>query len=145
MMKRTDDRIAVPVSHIIGVVAILVIVLIATVIFSFATSDKKITPAAVEIQAVEPGESQDKQWKRLALVMMENSREMAALTRTLSERGHTMNAVEHMNYQSRIVEAHLAQLREVAPRFETLYAAMSVSEKTRLDRLFQTGKWNLPE
>ena len=144
MMKQNDVRMAVPVSHIMGVVAILVIVLITTVIFSFATSNKKITTAAVEIQAVEPGESQERQWKRLALVMMENSREMAALTRTLSERGHTMNAVEHMQYQGRIVEAHLAQLKEIAPRFETLYAGMSASEKTKLDRLFQTGKWNLP-
>ena len=154
-MNRKDYQTAFPVALVVVMVAFLSTIFFANANLAFADSGKKKTSAVAGTSAVEQTEARIKQlhsalkitgaqedlWKNLTQVMLENAKDMDALTKGKAENVKTMNAVEHMKFHSQITEAHLAQLKKLIPPFEALYASMSDEQKQITDTIFRTGKY----
>jgi|SRR5208282_387528 len=154
-MNRKDYQTAFPVALVVVMVAFLSTIFFANANLAFADSGKKKTSAVAGTSAVEQTEArikqlqgalkitevQEKLWNDVTRVMLENAKDMDALTKGKAENVKTMNAVEHMKFHSQITEAHLAQLKKLIPPFEALYASMSDEQKKITDTIFRTGKY----
>ena len=141
-------------------VVVVLVTFLAAIFFanpnpSFAASSKKKTSAVARTSAVEYTETQIKQlhgslkvtkdqeelWNNLTQVMRENAKEMDALSKDRAENTKGMNAVEHLQFHSRITEAHLNQQKKLIPTFEAFYISLSDEQKKIVDTIFMTGKY----
>jgi hypothetical protein len=153
-MKRTDDRVASPITHVVVMMAFLSAIFLANANLSFAASNTKKTQEVARVSAVDHTEAritqlqaalkitdaQKELWNTLTLVMRDNAKDMDALSKDRAENAKTMNAVERMKFHSQITDAHLKHLQKFIPPFETLYASMSDEQKKTADTLFKKGK-----
>ena len=153
-MNQKAYQVAVPGTIVVAMVAFLSIFIFANADNSFAASSTKKTTAVARTTAVDHTGAQIKQlqdalkiteaqqalWNNLTQVMMENAKEMDALTKERAENSKTMNAVERMKFHSQITEARLAQQKRLIPPFETFYTGMSDEQKKITDTIFTTGR-----
>jgi len=153
-MNQKAYQVAVPGTIVVAMVAFLSIFIFSNADNSFAASSTKKTTAVARTSAVEHTGAQIKQlqdslkiteaqqalWNNLTQVMMENAKEMDALTKERAENSKTMNAVERMKFHSQITEARLAQQKRLIPPFETFYTGMSDEQKKITDTIFTTGR-----
>ena len=153
-MNQKAYQVAVPGTIVVAMVAFLSIFFFANADNSFAASSTKKTTSVARTSAVEHTGAQIKQlqdalkitaaqqalWNNLTQVMMENAKEMDALTKERAENSKTMNAVERMKFHSQITEARLAQQKRLIPPFETFYTGLSDEQKKVTDTIFTTGR-----
>jgi hypothetical protein len=154
MMKTKSYQVVFPMIPVLVMAALLSTVFFADSNPSFAASGSKKSSADVRTSAVAYTETRIKElksalkiteaqkelWNNLTQVMLENAKEMDALTKGVTEKTKTMNAVENMKFRSQIAEAHLVQLKKFIPPFEALYTSMSDAQKKNADTIFLTGK-----
>jgi len=153
-MNQRAYQVVFPAALVVVMAAFLSAIFFANATPSFAASHTKKTTAVARASAVEHTGAQIKQlqdslkiteaqqalWNNLTQVMMENAKEMDALTKERAENSKTMNAVERMKFHSQITEARLAQQKRLIPPFETFYAGMSDEQKKITDTIFTTGR-----
>jgi hypothetical protein len=159
-MKRNGYKVAFPVALVVVMVAFLSTIFLANANLSFAAdSGQKKSPAVARPSAVEQTEARIKQlhdslkiteaqkelWNNLTQVMRENAKDMDALTKDMTGKAKTMNAVEHMKFHRQITEAHLDQLKKLIPPFEAFYNSLSDKQKKTTDTIFRTGKCEKPK
>ena len=159
-MKRKDYQVAFPVALVVVMVAFLCTIFFANANLSFAAdSGKKKSPAVARPSAVEQTEARIKElqdglkiteaqkvlWNSLTQVMRDNAKDMDALTKDMTGKAKTMNAVEHMKFHRQVTEAHLDQLKKLIPPFEAFYASLSDEQKKITDTIFRTGKCEKPK
>ena len=152
-MKNKAYTLVLPATLIFTMVALIGAIFFASANLSFAATGKKGSAAIARPSAVDRTEARIKQlqdalkiteaqetlWNNLTTVMRDNAKEMDALSKSRAENTKTMNAVEHMKFHSQVTEAHLAQLEKFIPPFEALYTSMSDEQKSRTDKIFQSG------
>jgi hypothetical protein len=153
-MNQKAFHIVFPAALVVVMAAFLSAILFANATSSFAAPGTKKTTAVARTTAVEHTGAQIKQlqdslkiteaqqalWNNLTQVMLENAKEMDALTKERADNTKTMNAVERLKFHSQITEARLAQQRRLIPPFETFYTGMSDEQKRITDTIFRTGK-----
>jgi hypothetical protein len=153
-MNQKANQVVFPAALVVAMVAFLSIFFFANANLSFAASGTKKSTAVTRTTAVEHTEAQIKQlqdelkiteaqqvlWNNLTQVMLENAKEMDALTKDKAENIKTMNAVEYMKFHSQITEALLGEQKKLIPTFETFYAGLSDEQKKSTDTIFRTGK-----
>jgi len=153
-MNQRALQIVFPAALVVVMAGFLSIFFIAIADSSFAASGTKKTTAVARTTAVDHTGAQIKQlqdalkiteaqqalWNNLTQVMLENAKEMDALTKERAENTKTMNAVERLKFHSQITEARLAQQKRLIPTFETFYAGMSDEQKRITDTIFTTGR-----
>ena len=153
-MNQRALQIVFPAALVVVMAGFLSIFFIAIADSSFAASGTKKTTAVARTTAVDHTGAQIKQlqdalkitaaqqalWNNLTQVMMENAKEMDALTKERAENSKTMNAVERMKFHSQITEARLAQQKRLIPPFETFYTGLSDEQKKVTDTIFTTGR-----
>jgi len=154
-MNQRALQIVFPAALVVVMAGFLSIFFIAIADSSFAASGTKKTTAVARTTAVDHTGAQIKQlqdalkiteaqqalWNNLTQVMLENAKEMDALTKERAENTKTMNAVERLKFHSQITEARLAQQKRLIPTFETFYTGMSDEQKRITDTIFKTGKY----
>jgi hypothetical protein len=153
-MNQRAFQIVFPAALVVVMAAFLSAIFFASATPSFAASAAKKSVSVARATAVEHTQAQIKQlkdalkiteaqqvsWNNLTQVMLENAKEMDALTRDRAENIKTMNAVEYMKFHSQISEARLGQQKKLIPTFETFYAGLSDEQKKITDTIFRTGK-----
>ena len=153
-MKRRAYQVAFPAGLVVVMVMFLSAIFFATAEPSFAASATKKSASVARSTAVEHTQARIKQlqdalkiteaqqvsWNNLTQVMLENAKEMDALTRDRAENIKTMNAVEYMKFYSQITEAQLEQQKKLIPPFEAFYASLSDDQKKSTDTIFRAGR-----
>ena len=153
-MKRKTYQVVFGASLVVVMAAFLSTIFFANASPSFAASHKKKSSEVAIGSPIDQTEARIKElqgalnittaqndlWNNLTLVMRDNAKEMAALTKDRTENAKTMNAVETMKFHSQITETHLNQMKKFMPPFEALYASMSDEQKKSTDDIFRTGK-----
>jgi len=87
----------------------------------------KITPA------------QEEQWSKVAQAMLDDAKNMDALTQTRVDHTQNMTAVDDLNSYGEITDAHADRVKKLTPLFVALYANMSDAQKKEADTLFRDG------
>jgi len=153
-MNQRAYQIVFPAALVVVMAAFISAIFFANATPSFAASATKKSATVARTTAVEHTQSRIKQlqdalkiteaqqvsWNNLTQVMLENAKEMDALTKDRAENIKTMNAVEYMKFHSQITEALLGQQKKLIPTFETFYAGLSDEQKKSTDTIFRTGK-----
>ena len=153
-MNQKAYQVVFPAALVVVMAAFLSAIFFASATPSFAATATKKPASVARTTAVEHTQAQIKQlqdalkiteaqqvsWNNLTQVMLENAKEMDALTRDRAENIKTMNAVEYMKFHSQITEARLGQQKKLIPTFETFYAGLSDEQKKSTDTIFRTGK-----
>lgn len=84
--------------------------------------------------------AQEAQWAPVAAAIQDNGKIMDTLTKARGAHEKDMNAVDDLNSYGEIAEAHAAGIKNLLPKFTTLYASMSDSQKKAADTLFRDGE-----
>jgi periplasmic protein CpxP/Spy len=82
---------------------------------------------------------QESKFDKLADVMRDNAKEMSAAVEKRSEAEKTTTALDDLKAYQTIAQAHADGLKNLVPAFETLYSALSDSQKKEADELFIHG------
>jgi protein CpxP len=82
---------------------------------------------------------QEPKFDKLADVMRDNAKEMSAAVEKRSEAKKTTTALDDLKAYQAVAEAHADGLKQLVPAFETLYDALSDSQKKEADALFIHG------
>ena len=81
--------------------------------------------------------SQEVLWGQLAQVMRTNDERIDELATERHRRAATMTAVEDLHSYGEITDAHAAGIRAFEPAFQSLYDAMSPTQKSNADNVFR--------
>jgi protein CpxP len=81
--------------------------------------------------------AQETQWSAFAQVMRDNAKNMDDTFDTRAKSIATMTAAENMKSYATISMQHAKDMQNLAPAFETLYGAMSDSQKRTADQVFR--------
>ena len=87
----------------------------------------KITPA------------QEKQWAKVAQVMLDDAKTMDALTQIRVDHAKDMTAVDDLKSFGEIADAYANGIKKMTPVFTDLYASMSDAQKKEADAFFRYG------
>ena len=87
----------------------------------------KITPA------------QEKQWAKVAQVMLDDAKTMDALTQIRVDHAKDMTAVDDLKSFGEIADAYANGIKKMIPVFVDLYASMSDAQKKEADAFFRYG------
>lgn len=150
-MKRKAYQVACTASL---VVAFISTIFFSTANLSLAAASEVKSADGTRTSAVEHTEAQIKElhaalaitdtqkplWDDLVVVMRKNATDMDAINKDKDENKLAMNAVERMKFHSTRTEAHLAQVKQLLPPFETFYTSLSDEQKKTTDTLFQNGR-----
>ena len=82
---------------------------------------------------------QEDQWKPVAQAMRDNEAAIAPLIEQRKAAAKTMSAVDDLKSYAQISSAHAEGIKNFTAVFETLYAAMSDTQKKDADALFREG------
>jgi hypothetical protein len=81
--------------------------------------------------------SQEVLWGQLAQVIRSNDERIDELATERHRRAATMTAVEDLRSYGEITDAHAAGIRAFEPAFQSLYDAMSATQKSNADSVFR--------
>jgi periplasmic protein CpxP/Spy len=82
---------------------------------------------------------QEPKFDKLADVMRDNAKEMSEAVEKRSEAQKTTTALDDLKAYQAVAEAHADGLKHLVPAFETLYSALSDTQKKEADELFIHG------
>jgi hypothetical protein len=85
--------------------------------------------------------AQEPQWKRFADVMRENARKMDQTFESRIQSLPNMTASDNMRSYARISLQHARDVQNLVPAFDTLYAAMSDTQKHTADQVFRADSY----
>jgi hypothetical protein len=80
---------------------------------------------------------QENQWQLVATAMRDNEVAIEPMIEDRKSNARTMTAIDDLHSYAAITQAHLEGINRLTPAFETLYAAMSDTQKQEADRLFR--------
>ncbi len=89
--------------------------------------DLKITP------------DQEAKFDKLASVMRDNAKDMSSAVEKREADEKTTSALDDLKAYQTIAQAHADGMKNLVPAFETLYSALSDSQKKEADELFSHG------
>ena len=82
---------------------------------------------------------QESKFDKLADVMRDNAKEMSAAVEKRSAAEKTTTALDDLKAYQTIAQAHADGLKNLVPAFESLYGALSDTQKKEADELFIHG------
>lgn len=82
-------------------------------------------------------DAQMPQWTAYATALKRSTATLQAAHQTMMAQLMNMNFVERFNAQLTAMNAHLAELQQVAPALAALYGALTPDQKAKADQLFR--------
>lgn len=84
--------------------------------------------------------AQEEQWAKIAQAMLNDAKNMDALTQARVDHANDMTAVDNLKSYGEVAEAHAEGIKKLTPLFADLYAGMSDVQKKEADTLFRQGE-----
>jgi hypothetical protein len=143
-MKQNVDRFSCSITRLVSLITLITSLVVAPgIVFAMDKDAHHVDRAELRIKEMHNKlkitTDQEEQWAKVAQAMLDDAKNMDALTQARIDRAKDITAIDDLNSYAQIAQAHADGIKNLTPLFTTLYAGMSDAQKKEADTLFRHG------